>query len=251
MKIRVLSDLHLELTNYLPSSLPAVGEDLVVLAGDIGSGARGIKWAQAAIPDRPVAYVLGNHEFYDEEWTSFVDEVHYAAQSSNVHVLENERLDLPGVRVLGCSLWTDFRAMGTLVRDKSMQLADEEMSDFFAIHNKARTRRLRPEDTAVRCLHSRRWLDQEISASERSLLVVTHHAPTMATLNPQYASSLSNAAFHNSFDELVRPPVKAWIHGHTHHSCQAVINGIPVLSNQRGYPSDTCIFAWDFCIDIT
>lgn len=54
MKIRVLSDLHLEFTGYLPNELPLVGEDLVVLAGDIGAGVEGIRWAQHAIRGRPV-----------------------------------------------------------------------------------------------------------------------------------------------------------------------------------------------------
>lgn len=64
MKVRVLSDLHLEFTQYQPDTLPSFGEDLVVLAGDIGEAERSIEWARRVIPDRPVVYVLGNHEFY-------------------------------------------------------------------------------------------------------------------------------------------------------------------------------------------
>ena len=36
MKIRYLSDLHMEFTQYQPDEIPSVGEDLVVLAGDVG-----------------------------------------------------------------------------------------------------------------------------------------------------------------------------------------------------------------------
>ncbi len=64
MKIRYLSDLHVEFTGYMPSWIPPIGEDMVVLAGDIGVGVKGIEWAQQAFRDRTVLYVLGNHEFY-------------------------------------------------------------------------------------------------------------------------------------------------------------------------------------------
>jgi 3',5'-cyclic AMP phosphodiesterase CpdA len=61
MKLRVLSDLHLEFLDWTP---PAVEADVVVLAGDIHGGVRGVEWARRQFPDTPVIYVPGNHEFY-------------------------------------------------------------------------------------------------------------------------------------------------------------------------------------------
>jgi hypothetical protein len=40
MKIGVLSDLHLKFTQYREGPFPLVGEDRVILAGDIGVGRR-------------------------------------------------------------------------------------------------------------------------------------------------------------------------------------------------------------------
>jgi hypothetical protein len=37
---------------------------VVVLAGDVAVGPRGLDWIRQRYPDRPVVYVLGNHEFY-------------------------------------------------------------------------------------------------------------------------------------------------------------------------------------------
>lgn len=250
MKIRVLSDLHLEFTKYEPDELPPCGEDLVVLAGDIGTGTRGILWAQRAIRDRPVVYVLGNHEFYDEDWEGFIQKAGEVAAGSNVHVLENGRLDLQGLRILGCTLWTDFRSMGEMVRRDAIQVAEKEMVDFRAIRKQQRKRRLLAADTVVRCQASRQWLEQEIGSADRPLLVVTHHAPTMRTVSPAFCLNLSNAAFHSTFDELIRPPVRAWIHGHTHYSGGAEVNGVSVVSNQRGYPGERCVFDWGLCIEV-
>ena len=63
MRIRVLSDLHREFGQV---SLPEVSADVVVLAGDIDRGTKGVAWARQAFPETPVLYVAGNHEHYDE-----------------------------------------------------------------------------------------------------------------------------------------------------------------------------------------
>jgi len=61
MKIRILSDLHLEFQQWSP---PKADADVVVLAGDIDVGIRGVEWARRSFPSSPVVYVPGNHEFY-------------------------------------------------------------------------------------------------------------------------------------------------------------------------------------------
>ena len=64
LRIRVLSDLHLEAAPFDP---PAAAADVVVLAGDIHNGAAGVEWAQRTF-EAPVLYVAGNHEPYDGEF---------------------------------------------------------------------------------------------------------------------------------------------------------------------------------------
>ena len=93
MRIRVLSDLHRE---FGPIKLPDVAADVVVLAGDIDRGARGVTWARIRFPDTPVLYVAGNHEFYDERIGRLHEKLREAAAGSNVHILENETLELGG-----------------------------------------------------------------------------------------------------------------------------------------------------------
>lgn len=64
MKLHLLSDLHLEFSTFEPTATEA---DVVVLAGDIALGTRGITWARQAWSDKEVVYVLGNHEYYRSE----------------------------------------------------------------------------------------------------------------------------------------------------------------------------------------
>ena len=64
MKLHILNDLHIEFEEFAP---PATGADVVVLAGDIGVGMDGLRWAKARFSDTPVIYVPGNHEFYHHD----------------------------------------------------------------------------------------------------------------------------------------------------------------------------------------
>ncbi|TFW72352.1 hypothetical protein C3Y98_04400 [Methylotenera oryzisoli] len=107
MKLRILSDLHLERN---PFTYADQGEDVLILAGDIANGIDGIEWAKA-IP-KPVIYVAGNHEHWGCDIYENLKAMRKAAKGSNVHFLENKQIDLTlngeTVRFLGCTLWTDY-----------------------------------------------------------------------------------------------------------------------------------------------
>ena len=61
MKIKIISDLHQE---FGISDLDFSNADLIILAGDTNLGTKGIEWVKRNIPDKPVIYLLGNHEYY-------------------------------------------------------------------------------------------------------------------------------------------------------------------------------------------
>jgi len=87
MRLHVLSDLHLEFKPFTP---PAVAADAVILAGDVSTGRNGLKWALTSFSDRPVIYVLGNHEFYGQKVQKLTKELQEMAKGTNVHLLENQ-----------------------------------------------------------------------------------------------------------------------------------------------------------------
>lgn len=61
MKIQIISDLHQE---FGSTDLFFDHADVVVLAVDINLGTKGVEWIKSKIKDKPVVYVLGNHEYY-------------------------------------------------------------------------------------------------------------------------------------------------------------------------------------------
>ncbi len=237
MKIRIYSDLHLEFGRSDALFHQRGDEELVVLAGDIEVGTFGIGWAAATFPHVPVVYVLGNHEYYGHDFDSLVAECRERARGTNVHVLEREAFDLGGIRVLGCTLWTDYQLFGSEPKAQAQEWARQSMADHRCIVRQDGSR-FTPAHAAHAFAESANWLDRQIAKSDRPVLVVTHHAPTAATIAPFFAGRISNAAFHSNADHLIRSPVRLWVHGHTHHNADSILNGVRVVANQWGYPNE-------------
>lgn len=253
MRIRYMSDLHLEFRKNEHLTLPSIDEDLVVLAGDISMGLDGILWAQKEISDRPVIYILGNHEFYRGHFDELIEQARNLARGTNVHFLENDAVTLGGVRFLGCTFWTDFCAFGVENQSRAMH-AVSSINDYWQIKVGADVgtkRFITPEDTLKRHLKSRMWLETELAASaEDPCVVITHFGPSMRACSPRFVGDRLNPYFLNGLDHLIRSPVSAWIFGHTHHSGHWDFDGIPLLSNQRGYPREGTVFDWDRMIEV-
>lgn len=75
MRLLVLSDLHLDRGTSLTVP-PQAAYDAVVLAGDINTpGVRAVQWAarDSTFGGKPVAFVPGNHEFYNTEVRSQIE----------------------------------------------------------------------------------------------------------------------------------------------------------------------------------
>lgn len=103
-RIHVLSDLHLDSGPYaLPANLDV---DIVVAAGDIGPLKAAVDWLASL--NKPVVYVLGNHERWGKDLDGAVQEAKALARGTQVRVLEREAVTIDGVRFLGATLWTDL-----------------------------------------------------------------------------------------------------------------------------------------------
>jgi hypothetical protein len=199
MRLHLLSDLHLE---FVPLKPPATDADVVVLAGDIDLGWEGRRWARSHFPDRPVIYVLGNHEFYRHALPRLTETLQRETAGSHIHVLENSAVEIGGFTFLGCTLWTDFRLAGDPII--GMRVAEDIMSDYNLIRVSPEDRRLRANDTAKLHAQSVAWLEKELARRDPArTIVVTHHAPSTRSIPPFHAGSPLNAAFASSLDELV------------------------------------------------
>jgi predicted phosphodiesterase len=237
VRIHVLSDLHLEHEPFLPRHVQA---DVVVLAGDVGRGTAGVEWARDWADGRPVLYVAGNHEFYGHRWPGLIAELRRAAAGSTLRVLENEETIINGVRVLGCTLWTDFDVDGPQRRAEAMRLCERVVNDYGHIAVDPDGRPLAARDTRAAHLASRRWLQTRLGERfDGPTVVITHHAPLIRSRPASPTWRALASAFVSDLTALMGIERAAlWIFGHTHRVADLDVRGTRVLSNPRGYPHE-------------
>lgn len=234
MKLHILNDLHTEFEDFEP---PPTDADVVILAGDIGVGLGGLRWAEDRFPDRPVIYVPGNHEFYHHD-IALIDELK-AQAPENIHVLNDDPLIIDGVRFLGSVLWTDFGLFGEADKYFAMQQVRRQMTDFSIIRNGDRL--FTPEDANRLHSASRDWLAVMLAESfDGKTAVVTHHAPSSLSVHARYARNLLTPAFASNLENLMGGDrVVLWVHGHMHDPFDYEVYGTRVVCNPRGYAPDT------------
>lgn len=234
MKIRVLSDLHLEFQDWHP---PDAEADIVVLAGDIHSGTRGVEWARQHFPVEPIVYVPGNHEFYGRDLEETLSDLQQAGRRFGVAVLHGRGVILGGVRFLGATLWTDFALHGADAASlrRAMSDARHGMSDFALIRHGPQGL-FRPENAREMHLEQVSWIRERLADEfEGPTILVTHHLPHPRSIHRKYRGSALNPSFGSDLSRLMGPPIALWIHGHTHESCDYVEEGTRVVCNPRGY----------------
>ncbi|MGA2013895.1 MAG: metallophosphoesterase [Solirubrobacteraceae bacterium] len=235
MRLHVLSDLHLERAGFEP---PEVDADVFVLAGDIGRGTDGVRWAREWAAGRPVLYLAGNHEFYGHALPGLIAQLRAAAAGSTVSMMENDELIVAGVRFLGCTLWSDFDFDGAERRAQSMAFCQRVVNDYEHIRLHPQGRTLTPLDTRTVHLASRRWLHDRLARHhDGPTVVITHHAPLILGRPPVAQLRAIAGAFASDLTELMGAErVALWIYGHTHRRADLEIRGTRVVSNPRGYP---------------
>ena len=256
MKVYIVSDLHLE---HHAAELPAALDiDVAILAGDIDSpGIRAPRLirGRGGIPSKRIVWVAGNHEYYGREMSEEAKLMRAAARSYDIDFLDCDSVVINGVRILGCTLWTDFRlpiAMPGLPGEPEMLVSDRErgmresgryVADYSMIRILRDPQSLRtgasslhPLDTMKIHRRQRRWLFNELSKPFAGpTIVVTHHAPHRNSLAPKYACEWSSTAFVSELPpEFFKVPV-LWVHGHTHTSFDYRVGNCRVICNPRGY----------------
>ena len=238
-RLHILSDLHNEFQPFEPVTTDA---DVVILAGDIATKARAVQWAASAFGSLPVVLVAGNHDLWGSSIPRGYEKMREAARGTNVHVLQNEQVVIAGTRFLGCTLWTDYRLTGN--QPLAMWDARQRMTrDFKKIRNPVfgRTSPAFMRDEHVKSI---RFLTEQLAQPfPGKTVVVTHHAPTGASITEQFRAdgqSHLNAAYASNLEQMMGgDAVQLWAHGHTHSNVDVEIAGTRVICNPRGYaPND-------------
>ena len=235
MKVQVLSDLHIEFEDY---DLENNDSDVLILAGDIHVKDKGVLWALEHVENKPVLYVLGNHEYYGKAYPKLVGSLKGIVKGTNVQILEKDTVAIDGVNFFGCTLWTDFELFGDprLAGYECQQI----MTDFKKIRVSPNFSKLRSLDVAAIHRQSMQWLKAELEKHrDETNVVITHHGPSPMSLPGGRENDISSAAYVSRLESVIEQynPIY-WVHGHLHNSSSYRVGGCTVVCNPRGYPGE-------------
>lgn len=259
MKVQILSDLHID--SYVRQSqpigcIPKTDADIVLVAGDTANSDSGMAWLQeqAARLAVPIITIAGNHEYFNEDILHFDEKLatwdNYNADiNQGLRVLQCQYIDIGELRILGCTLWTDYQYQADA---DTIEVAKRFMRDYKQIY--AGNELFSPELSIQLHTKQRYWLQQALIESKergKTTVVMSHHSISPLSVSEKYANLPSNAAFVSDFSAWMAEPwaPELWVHGHTHEAFDYQLHNTRVVVNPRAYPnevSSTALeFAWD------
>ncbi|MDX9710596.1 MAG: metallophosphoesterase [Trichloromonas sp.] len=248
MRVQFIADLHMELWKSLGAgaslevrleAIRTTSADVLVLAGDSCKARRAAEFAADLAQGRPCVLVAGNHEYYGGDLPEDLEGLRARGRNpSNVHVLENESVEIGDVVFLGCTLWSDMRLYESAFGYPASVLAVQAGLNDYRCVTWEKRRNLQTADTIAMHRASVAWLKEQFALYRgRRIVVVTHHAPSEQSVAECYRNDILSAGFASNLDALVKDSGAAlWIHGHTHGCCDYVLGDTRVVANACGYP---------------
>ena len=210
MNIKILSDLHL-IDPIKASELDPVA-DVLVLAGDIAlHDCINKVLCTFCSKYKNVIFVPGNHEFYGTSIEQFYAEL---VELDNLHTLREQIIIIDGIRFVGTTLWFP-ESCGT-IQYRSI------LNDFNWI------KAFNPgelNDIAQTFL---------LDTVRPGDVVVTHHAPSIQSVEDRYKNSPFNCFFISDQENLIiNNEPRLWIHGHVHNLCNYNIGNTMVVCKAK------------------
>jgi len=281
MLIQLLSDLHLE-SNPAFSGSPAVGANVLVLAGDVGSYQSGSRLGGphfglerfSPLPQwggwpTPVVFVPGNHEYDGLDFDDAHARLRRTCDALGLIWLERETVVLDGVRFVGTTLWSDFDALARrdaaaplqqrlLQRSKAQRAADFYLSKTGTLKNGKPMLAEQVRQQALACMD---WLGAALQRPFGGPTVaVTHFAPSLRSADPRYGMTPGTAGFCNALEDWL-PFATLWLHGHLHSPSDYTVRSAPgsprpwqcrVVANPLGYQrkGEQALFRPHCCIAV-
>ncbi len=247
MKIRIISDLHLEFMALELTKRSKEDKDTVlVLAGDIFVPAKNHYmtspwkviegWTKRF---KHVCYVLGNHEYYQGGELSpskSYNVVNWLKRElPSVNILEKDTLTLDKEKIIfiGATLWTDFfNGDENEIFDAQFAMADFKTISF-------NDDILQPKHLIKIFDNSRRFIFEKVMKYKElgyKTVVVTHHGPSELSIAEKFKHCSCNGSFVSNILDTTQVYPDIWIHGHTHSNHDYIHpTGTRVICNPRGY----------------
>lgn len=245
-KIRVLSDLHLDVNKDYPLELEDK-DTFTVICGDIaGEYEYAKEWLNNNIKNGII--IEGNHILYNRDGLS-LQELYKRYQKdytldNNVTFLQNNHKVIDNIVFVGCTLWTNYRLFGRL----STWQCERYMNDFrwgcyeecewTGLNSKFIKTKLEPKHCIHEFYESLQYIDSVCEEyPNNKIVVVTHHCPSIKCIDKFYSNDECTPAYASNLESFIKDHsnIVCWLCGHSHNQCDFEIDGCRVVMNCRGY----------------
>ncbi len=230
MKIRILSDLHLEGYAF---EYVAGEEDVLILAGDIHGRNCHHEFFETVPEHIQILMVAGNHEYYNSTVTNVKNYFNNLQRYfANFTFLDNDIISIGDVSFYGGTMFTDFQLYGSNDSNFAKREARRGIADFTYI-----------QDWSVeQHIKEHQFFRQELAyflhiTEGRKRVVISHFMPSAQCCDAKFAGSIMNPYFASDMSDVMGWP-GLWVHGHGHSSVDFLEGDTRVLCNPRGYGSE-------------
>lgn len=257
MKIKLLSDLHLEFGLDRQLIKDQQEAQVLVLAGDIAeaknlSNPAVIEYLKELIkPYENIIYILGNHEYYNSILPFPNNELKDLMSSLGIKVLDDEKIEIDGFTFIGSTMWTDFNRNNYIDKlNVFSQLNDYRLIQSGINYPKA----IMPDEIYDINRKSIGFIVDSLENAQdlTKTVVITHHGPSFQSVVPRWRGSNINAGFCMDLDDLLFSELapRLWLHGHIHDGVDYEIDRCRVVANPKGYGNENKIFNRNLIIEI-
>ncbi len=253
MRIQFLSDVHLEswrgqtFDDILDPVAP-----ILALLGDVAPLTNPIlprffEWCSERF--ETILWVPGNLEIWDSGgYDSSLERMKtFASTFANVIVMDKEGMySDDGVVILGCPLWYRPHEDVMLHYAGKVWIKPEPLPCHGGLLLKLHTDHVR-------------WLANKIRDTQVPIVILSYYAPLLAFVEEEWVQDPENALHSPDLENLLRPPVVAWIFGHCHRKIHYNYSwsgttgqetSVLLTNNPRGYPEEVTGFRRDAVLRI-
>lgn len=232
--VRLISDLHYEfynridkVINHVSSIIPRGDEKILILAGDICTarshdcGERLSSVLKIFKSNwKHVLFIPGNHEYFDCVKANLdidtADRImRKICDQIGVIFLQRDTIVIDNICFAGCTLWSNA-SKEDLFYTNDVGRAFKTPEEFLSCHRR----------------------DLEFLKQQSADVFVTHYLPSYRCIHERFLTFMGNACFATDLEDLMKPPLRYWFHGHTHEAVDETINKVRIIANPHGYPGE-------------
>lgn len=251
MKIRILSDLHID-ASYLTLTDK---EPFTIISGDTSTSIPKVSnWIKSNV--KQGLFIEGNHYAGCKEMPLQLAYQELQRQfpiNDSVSFLQNQYKIIENKVFIGCTLWTDLNFevsnpfnYGHNVQDfyEGTYLEDTNIVPFTIYHSLLEYKK------------SIEFIQNTINNfPDKDIIIITHHCPSVLCSNNSYKNNIISPVFISNLENFIvnNKNIKAWICGHCHREPLIYkLGNCKIIMNTRGFPHNKGYnsFNQNFIIDI-